>query len=71
MANGTLPRGLSLATDGTLSGTPTQKGDFTFTVRATDANGCTGEFDQQLSVDCADSELSVNPSLESVSCTIN
>ena len=40
---GTLPPGLTLATDGTLSGTLTALGDFSFTVTATDANGCTGE----------------------------
>jgi VCBS repeat-containing protein len=42
LASGTLPSGLSLATDGTLSGTPTQTGSFPITVRATDANGCSG-----------------------------
>jgi len=40
---GTLPPGLTLAADGTLSGTLTSLGDFSFTVTATDANGCTGE----------------------------
>ena len=37
-----LPAGLSLAPNGTLSGTPTQTGTFPITVLATDANGCTG-----------------------------
>jgi len=37
-----LPTGLTLATDGTLSGTPTVTGTFPITVIATDANGCTG-----------------------------
>lgn len=32
-----LPPGLSLATDGTISGTPTAAGDYPFTVRVTDA----------------------------------
>lgn len=43
---GTLPAGLTLATDGTLSGTPTESGDFAFTVSVTDAgsNFCTKEF---------------------------
>lgn len=36
---GTLPPGLSLASDGTLSGTPTTAGNFTFDVTATDSNG--------------------------------
>ncbi|MBD2705172.1 VCBS repeat-containing protein [Spirosoma sp. BT702] len=43
LASGSLPPGLSLSTTGVLSGTPTQSGSFTITVRATDANGCSGE----------------------------
>lgn len=35
-ATGTLPTGLTLATNGTLSGTPTDPGSFNFTVTATD-----------------------------------
>jgi hypothetical protein len=42
VTSGALPDGLSLATDGTLSGTPTASGDFPVTVTATDAHGCTG-----------------------------
>jgi hypothetical protein len=38
----TLPAGLTLATNGTLSGTPTQTGSFPIVVTATDANGCSG-----------------------------
>jgi hypothetical protein len=38
----TLPAGLTLATNGTLSGTPTQTGTFPIVVHATDANGCAG-----------------------------
>ncbi|MEO8056102.1 MAG: putative Ig domain-containing protein, partial [Acidobacteriota bacterium] len=37
-----LPPGLTLAVNGTLSGTPTQPGTFPITVTATDQNGCTG-----------------------------
>ncbi|HXA16533.1 MAG TPA: putative Ig domain-containing protein [Thermoanaerobaculia bacterium] len=40
--SGTLPTGLSLSSGGVLSGTPTQTGSFPITVKATDANGCTG-----------------------------
>lgn len=36
IAGGALPTGLSLATDGTISGTPTSAGSYSFTVRATD-----------------------------------
>ena len=39
---GTLPPGLTLRSTGVLSGTPTSAGVFTFTVQATDDNGCTG-----------------------------
>ena len=38
----TLPGGLTLAANGTLSGTPTQKGTFPIVVTVTDSNGCTG-----------------------------
>ena len=37
---GTLPAGMTLSAAGVLSGTPSAGGVFTFTVRATDANGC-------------------------------
>jgi hypothetical protein len=39
---GTLPDGLSLASTGAITGTPTAGGSFGFTVTATDAHGCTG-----------------------------
>jgi uncharacterized delta-60 repeat protein len=42
---GTLPPGLALASGGLLSGTPTNGGGFTFTVQATDTNGCSGSND--------------------------
>ncbi len=42
LASGTLPAGLTLASNGTLSGAPTQTGSFPITVKATDSNGCTG-----------------------------
>ena len=44
VTNGALPTGLSLASDGTLSGTPTAFADpaFTFTVTATDSLSATG-----------------------------
>lgn len=37
-----LPAGITLATDGTLSGTPTTAGSYTVVVTATDAHGATG-----------------------------
>ncbi|MBX7218680.1 MAG: putative Ig domain-containing protein [Blastocatellia bacterium] len=42
LASGTLPTGLTLGTNGLLSGTPTQAGTFPITVRATDQNNCSG-----------------------------
>ena len=38
--DGALPPGLSLSADGTIAGTPTAAGTFTFTVRVKDAHGC-------------------------------
>lgn len=37
IASGTLPTGITLGTDGTVSGTPTADGSFTFTARVTDS----------------------------------
>lgn len=43
LATGVLPSGFSLSSAGLLSGTPDAPGTFNFTVRATDANGFTGD----------------------------
>jgi hypothetical protein len=40
--SGTLPSGIGLSNNGTLSGTTAQTGSFPLTVKATDANGCMG-----------------------------
>jgi len=42
LASGALPSGLTLASNGTLSGTPTSSGNFSFTAKATDAFSYTG-----------------------------
>lgn len=42
LANGTLPTGVTLQTNGTLTGTPMQFGNFPMTVKATDSNNCSG-----------------------------
>jgi hypothetical protein len=47
--NGQLPSGMSFAA-GALSGTPTQAGSFTFTVRATDVQDCSGSANVALTV---------------------
>ncbi|PZO08173.1 MAG: autotransporter outer membrane beta-barrel domain-containing protein [Lysobacteraceae bacterium] len=39
LVSGTLPVGISLSAGGTLSGTPTQRGGFGFSVRSQDSNG--------------------------------
>jgi len=39
---GSLPGGLTLGSDGALTGTPNASGVFSFTIKATDANGCMG-----------------------------
>ena len=53
--------GLSLATNGTLSGTPTATGSFPITVTATDANGCTASRDYLLVVACSGTSITLSP----------
>lgn len=52
-AVGALPDGLSLATDGTLSGTPAAEGTHTVTAKVTDAAGKSVQKDFQLQVSAA------------------
>lgn len=47
---GSLPAGLSLATDGQLTGTPTTAGPAMFTIGVVDAAGCTGSRAYQLDI---------------------
>ncbi|MDQ3286922.1 MAG: putative Ig domain-containing protein [Pseudomonadota bacterium] len=60
---GSLPAGLSLASDGSLSGTPTALGSFSFTVTATDGSGGTGPFagSQAYTVNVAELAPVANP----------
>lgn len=56
---GALPRGLILHPDsGVVDMTPTLPGRFVFTVTATDANGCTGNREYVIVVDCPEVILS-------------
>jgi len=47
---GSLPRGMSLSSAGVLSGTPTEAGDFQFTISVTDARGLSSSLVQQLRI---------------------
>jgi Putative Ig domain len=53
LSSGTLPPGLTLAPDGTISGVPTFEGLYNFTVTATDQNGFSGTRTYVLSVNAA------------------
>ncbi|HPA27177.1 MAG TPA: putative Ig domain-containing protein [Acidobacteriota bacterium] len=60
LTNGTtLPPGLTLATTGVLSGTPTAKGLYTFVVKATDAYCCLGMREYSIQIDCH--EVTMDP----------
>ncbi len=60
---GGLPGGLTLnAATGILSGTPTAQGTFNITIRATDANNCTGERQYSLTINSMQCPtITVNP----------
>ena len=58
ITSGALPPGLTFS-PGEISGTPTTAGSFTFTLRATDANGCRGSRDYTLTVACP--VITINP----------
>jgi hypothetical protein len=60
LPGGNLPSGLSLSGDGTLSGTPTQVGNFLLNILATDFNGCTEEHEYTLLVE--QGAITLNPS---------
>ena len=48
--DGSLPPGLTLADDGTITGTPTTTGTFDFAVSVTDADGLTAAVDQTITI---------------------
>ena len=51
VVSGTLPPGVGLSSNGTISGTPTTPGNYRFTIRCTDANGNTDDQSLFLQVD--------------------
>lgn len=57
VVNGALPHGLTVATSGRVTGTPTEHGVFTFLLRARDANSCTGYVSSSITVNCANVEI--------------
>jgi hypothetical protein len=61
VTSGALPDGLTLASDGTLSGTPSAANSFSFTVTATDRNGFTASQAYTLTIAKATPAVSVNP----------
>jgi len=56
--SGMMPAGLILS-GATLSGTPTQTGNFNFTVSVVDSNGCTGSRNYTLNIGCP--TVGINP----------
>ncbi|MCL6576955.1 S-layer homology domain-containing protein [Kyrpidia sp.] len=62
LVGGSLPDGLTLTTDGTISGTPTTAGTSTFTVQVTDSSGTpqSATADLSITVDPAAQALSIN-----------
>jgi uncharacterized protein (TIGR03437 family) len=57
--SGTLPPGLTFSTEnqGYISGTPIQRGSYTFVVKATDANGCLATRSYTINIGCPEIEL--------------
>lgn len=58
LLSGALPPGLTLSSGGSLSGTPTETGTFSFRIRARDANGCLGSRTYTVTIGCTSVTLS-------------
>ncbi|HMX27418.1 MAG TPA: protein kinase [Blastocatellia bacterium] len=63
LLTGSLPPGMSLSSEGVISGTATQSGNFGFTVKATDANGCYGTQDYRLMINRPSDEAQMGSEL--------
>ena len=68
--SGTLPAGLSLSSGGVISGTPTTTGNFTFTVRATDAGNFTTQQALTLTIAAAQIAAAAHSATVSAGATV-
>ncbi len=57
---GALPPGMTLAANGTISGTPTATGTFNFTSTVSDASGCSGSTAYSITVVCPSNPTTLN-----------
>jgi len=60
VTSGSLPPGLILASNGTISGTPTATGTFNFGVTVNDASGCSGSENYSIQIVCPPNPISLN-----------
>jgi len=71
ISNGNLPPGIALATNGALSGVPTQAGTYTFTVKATDGVNQSSTKDLSISINPAPAILNTSLPDGSIGSTYN
>ena len=64
ITNGSLPDGLSLSANGSISGTPTTNGLFSFTVTVENDEGCIGSEDYTILIECPSVTLTSGGDLE-------
>lgn len=57
---GALPTGLTISSNGTISGTPTATGTFNFDITMTDASGCSGSESYSITIDCPSNPIAIN-----------
>jgi Ice-binding-like/Putative Ig domain len=67
---GTLPAGLTLTPAGVLAGTPTATGPSSFTIRATDANGCPASVTYSMVIAAACPVITLTPATPPTSGTV-
>ncbi len=70
ISSGVLPPGLTLATNGVISGTPTANGPFNFTVKVTDATNSTATQPLTLTVVGPPSIVTIQPTSNPVTVTV-